>query len=113
MRVTHEPFITFKNVPYERSLFRTASLQVNETVEQLITRLRERALYCLYGTAQNEMIRDQVFENCLSHRLRIKLLEMQDFSLDLLRRKAQAIEFSEKQALMMEGKEFRHYHQNP
>ena len=27
-----------KNVPYERSLFRAISLQVNETVEQFITR---------------------------------------------------------------------------
>ena len=84
-------------MPYERSLFRTASLQVNETVEQFITRLRERALYCVYGTAQNEMIREQIFENCLSHRL----LEMRDFTLDLLRRKAQTIEFSERQARMM------------
>ena len=51
------------------------------------------------------MIRDQVLEKCSSHRLRRKLLEMRDLTLDLLRRTAQTIEFSEKQALMMEGKE--------
>ena len=66
---------------------------MNEAVEQFINRLRERAVYCEFGAAQVEMIRDQVIETCLSHRLRRKRLEMQDLTLNLLRRMAQTIEF--------------------
>ena len=51
------------------------------------------------------MIREQVIEKCLSHSICRKLLEMRDLTLDLLRNTAQNIEFWEKQALMMEGKE--------
>ena len=76
-------FSPLKNVPYERSLFRATSQQVNETVEQFITRLRERAVYCEFGAAKDEVIRDQVIEKCSSHRLRRKLLEMRDLTLDL------------------------------
>lgn len=63
-------------VPYERSLIRATSQQVNKTVEQFITCLLERAVYCELSAAQDEMIRDQVIEKCLSHRQRRKLLEM-------------------------------------
>ena len=107
MDVAHEPFFTVKkNVPNDGSLFRATSQQVNKTVEQFITRLRERTVYCEFCAAQDEMIRDQVIEKCLSHILRRKLLEMRDLTLDLLRRMAQTIKFSVmKQALMMDGKE--------
>jgi hypothetical protein len=51
------------------------------------------------------MIRDQVIEKCASHRLRRKRLETKKLTLDIVRQTAQTIEFSEKQALAMEGKE--------
>ena len=50
------------NVPYERRLFRTMAQLPTESVDQFITRLRERAEYCEFGDAKDENIRDQVIE---------------------------------------------------
>ena len=79
-------FSPLKNVTYERSLFRACSQQVNETVDQFIIRLKERATYCEFGAGENQMIADQVIEKCMSYRLRRKLLEMKDVTLAKLRR---------------------------
>ena len=59
VHVAHETFFTVLN---ERSLFRGTSQQVNE---KFITRLRERAVYCKFGAAQDEMIRDKIIEHFL------------------------------------------------
>ena len=96
-------FSPLKNVTYERSLFRACSQQFNETVDQFITRLKERAAYCEFGAGVDQMIADQVIEKCLSHRLRRKLLEMKDVTLAKLRETAQTIEYSDKRAQAMEG----------
>ena len=69
-KLLSDHFSPLKNVPYERSLFRATSQQPNETVEQFIIRLRERTVFCDFGAACDEMIRDQVIEKCVSHRLR-------------------------------------------
>lgn len=98
-------FSPMTNVPYERSLFRPTGQQINETIEQFITRLRERAEYCNFGGGTDEMIRDQVIEKCISHRLRRKLLEIKDLTLEKLRQTAQAMEFADYQAQVMEGKD--------
>ena len=58
------------NVPYERHLFRTMAQLPSESVDQFITRLREREEYCEFGNAKDENIRDQVIEKCISSRLR-------------------------------------------
>lgn len=42
-------FSPMTNVPCERSLFRSTGQQINETIEQFITRLREQAEYCNFG----------------------------------------------------------------
>ena len=63
------------NVPYERHLFRNTKQLSAETVDQFITRLRQRADYCDFGDKMNEQIRDQVIDKCVSHQLRRKLLE--------------------------------------
>ena len=65
------------NVPYERLCFRETSQLANETVEQFVTRLRQKAQTCEFGDAAtvDEQIRDQVISKCLSHELRRKLLQ--------------------------------------
>ena len=90
------------NVPYERHLFRNMTQQ-RETVDQFVTRLRQRADNCEF-TDLAEQIRDQVIEKCSSHHLRRKLLERgRDLTLVQLQTIARALEASEQQANRMEG----------
>ena len=63
------------NVPYERHIFRTMTQLPTKSVDQFITRLREKADCCVFGETADEHIRDQVIEKYLSSRLRRKLLE--------------------------------------
>ncbi|KAL9984370.1 hypothetical protein ACROYT_G006656 [Oculina patagonica] len=65
------------NVPYERLCFRETSQLANESIEQFVTRSRQKAQTCKFGDAAavDEQIRDQVITKCLSHELRRKLLQ--------------------------------------
>ena len=62
------------NVPFERHVFRNASQRDDETIEQFITRLRQKAETCEF-TKVEEHIRDQIIEKCNSNVLRQKFLE--------------------------------------
>ena len=62
-------------MPYKRHLFHTTDQFSSETINQYVTKLRQRAEYCDFGTNIDEQIRNQVIEKCLSHMLRRKLLE--------------------------------------
>ena len=55
------------NVPNERLCFREKSQLANETVEQFVTRLSQKAQACEFGDAAtvDEQIRDQVISKCL------------------------------------------------
>lgn len=94
------------NVPYERLCFRETSQLANETVEQFVTRLRQKTQTCEFGDAAtvDEQIRDQVISKCLSHELRRKLLQKgRNLTLPQLREIVRSIEESEKQARSFEG----------
>ena len=72
----------------------------NETIEQYITRLRQRAETCEFGNrnAIDERIRDQVVDKCLNHSLGRKLLEKgRTLNLTVLRETAKAFEDSARQ----------------
>ena len=88
------------NVPYEKLCFREKGQLANETVEQFVTRLRQKAQTCEFGDAAtvNEQIRDQVTSNCLSHEPRRKLLHKGRNLTPQLREIARSMEESEKQA---------------
>ena len=68
-------FIPRANVPFERHLFRQEGQKSDETVDQFVCRLKQRASTCEFGNNLNEQIRDQVVEKCCSTTLRKKLLE--------------------------------------
>ena len=94
------------NVPYERLCFREMSQLPSETVEQFVTRLRQKAQSCEFGDAAavDEQIRDQVISKCLSHNIRRKLLEKgKILTLQQLREIARVMEDSEKQARKIES----------
>ena len=63
------------NVPYERHMFRRMSQEESETIDQFVTRLKQKSLSCDYGESSDELIRDQVIDKCRSVALRRKLLE--------------------------------------
>ena len=89
------------NVPYEKLCFREKGQLANETVEQFVTRLRQKAQTCEFEDAAtvNEQIRDQVTSDCLSHEPRRKLLHKgRNLTLPQLREIARSMEESEKQA---------------
>ena len=93
------------NIPYERFCFREMSQLPSETVEQFVTRLRQKAQSCEFGDAAavDEQIRDQVISKCLPHNIRRKLLEKgKILTLQQLREIARVMEDSEKQARKIE-----------
>ena len=69
------------NVTLERSQCINISQQANESMDRYITRLKQKAVYCNFTNVE-ENIRDQVIEKCISQRLRRKLLEKDNVSLD-------------------------------
>ena len=80
--------------------------QVIETVDQFVTRLRQKAQTYEFGDAAtvDEQIRDPVISKCLSHALRRKLLQKgRNLTLPQLREIARSMEESEKQARSIEG----------
>ena len=57
--------------------FREKSQLANETIEQFVIRLRQKAHTCEFGDAAtvDDQIRDQVISKCFSQELRRKLLQ--------------------------------------
>ena len=51
------------NVPYERHLFRTMAQLPVESIDQYITRLRERADYCEFSAARDEIFVTRLLRN--------------------------------------------------
>ena len=60
------------NAAFERSQFRAMVQLPSETVDQYITRLRQKAVYCDFHNVDVN-IRDQIIEKCYAQRLRRKL----------------------------------------
>ena len=62
------------NLPFERHLFRKIEQAQNETVDQVVPLLRQKAISRGFDNV-DEVIRDQVIEKCRSMHLRRKFLE--------------------------------------
>ena len=92
------------NVPYERLVFRETKQSMSETIEQYVTRLRQKAHTCDFGDSCEEQIRDQVISGCVSHNLRLKLLQKgRESTLSQVREIARVMEDAEKEAGEIEG----------
>ena len=73
-------------------MFRNASQRDDETIEQFITRLRQKAETCKF-TKVEEHIRDQIIEKCNSNALHQKFLEKgKELNLEMLTEIARSYE---------------------
>lgn len=93
-----------ENVPFERHQFRQMTQGDNETVDQFVTRLREKADTCAFEEKKDDNIRDQVIDKCKSHILRKKFLEKgATLTLEIILTVSRAYEAADRQAAMMES----------
>ena len=68
-------FIPKANVPFERNLFRQITQSNEETIDQFVCQLKQRAASCDFGGREDEYIRDQLIDKCYSAKLRRKFIE--------------------------------------
>lgn len=66
---------------YERRLFFTISLQLDETIDQYATELKRRAKSCEFGDLKEGLLRDRIVSGIGSNPLYKKLLPTQDLTL--------------------------------
>ncbi|XP_076801019.1 uncharacterized protein LOC143445651 [Clavelina lepadiformis] len=91
VNVLNEQFIPRANVPFERHVFHQLVQNSNETVDQYVCRLRQRAATCEFENT-DDRIRDQVLDKCYSRELQRKFLEQQTLTLADVMRIAKAHE---------------------
>ena len=104
LKVLDDYFIPKANVPFERHLFRQISQSSEETVDQFVCRLRQRAALCDFGEREDEYIRDQFIDKCYSAKLRRKFLEKDgSVTLNDLLKTARAQEAVDLQMVAMGG----------
>ena len=96
-----EYFQPKKNISYERHVFHKAKQQSEETIDNYVVRLSKLAISCEFGD-KNEMIRDQIVNSCASSKLRKKLLEEKDLTLDKIQTLSRTFELSATHAKKMD-----------
>ena len=75
LKVLDDYFIPKAKVPFARHLFGQITQSSEETVDQFVCRLRQRAASCDFGEWEDEYIRDQLIDKCYSAKLRRKFFE--------------------------------------
>ena len=90
-----------RNIPFERHQFRQATQMPGEGIDSFVTKLRQLAKTCEFDNDE-DAIRDQVIDKCLSGRLRRRLLRENSLTLDSLLQISKAFESAEAQASQME-----------
>ena len=90
-----------KNREFERYEFRAMKQMKNETIDQFVTRLRQKSVNCEF-TDKDAEIKSQMIQGCSSQRLRTKCLEEDKTLTDLLTM-ARTMEIAQKEAKCMEN----------
>ncbi|XP_064629303.1 uncharacterized protein K02A2.6-like [Lineus longissimus] len=81
VRTLDAHFLPKVNEPFERHVFRGITQKDDETVDQFVSKLKNQAALCNFAN-QDIDIRDQVIEKCRSAKLKRKLLEQTDLTLN-------------------------------
>ena len=98
VKVLDDYFVPKANIPFERHLFRQIVQESEETVDQFICRLHQRAINCEFGENKNNYICDQVIEKSYLSKLHQKFLEKEEaLTLDDLLRIARSQEAVDRQ----------------
>lgn len=90
------------NAAYQRHVFRQCVQENKETVDEFYIRLRSSSSTCAFGEQQDEHIRDQFIDKCISKPLRRRLLRESNLTLTTLLSIARAAEAADNQALSIE-----------
>ena len=96
-------FTPCANIPYSRHVFRETSQQSSETTLMFVTRLRELAVDCDFGSDINGQIRDQVIERCVDKSLRVKYLTETNITLSKILKMSQTHETAHRHAEQYEN----------
>ena len=83
-----------KNVVFERYVFRQAMQGTNKSSLTLVTRLLKLASTCEFANPNSE-IRNQFIDKCSSNRIRRRLLQKPNLTLENIVEKPQAMELAE------------------
>ena len=93
VKMLDDHFAYKPNTAFERHLFRKMTQREGETVAQFVHRLREQAAVCAFGERTvSEQLRDQVVEQVRDERLRRRLLEKEDLTLQMVLDTARQLE---------------------
>lgn len=74
-------FTPTKNVIFERYVFGNLRQEEGETIDTFVTRLREKAATCEYGTLRDQLIRDRLVLGITDEGARRRLLREKDLTL--------------------------------
>ena len=75
-------FSSRNNVVFERYEFRRCAQEPGEGIDSWYTRLQMKVSTCKFETQTDSIIRDQIVASCLSNKLRRKLLQVSNISLE-------------------------------
>ena len=100
-----EYFAAQNNVVFERYQFRQCTQLEGERVDSWHTRLRIKVRMCEYDNQTDSIIRDQIVACCSSTKLRRKLLETPNISLQEALKTARSLEAAELHAKAIEKSE--------
>ena len=112
VRKLTEYFAAQNNVVFERYQFRQCTQLEGEKVDSWHTRLRIKARMCEYEDRADSIIRDQIVACCSSTKLRRKLLETPNISLQETLKTACSLEAAEMHAKAIEKNETRENNNN-
>ena len=101
MHALNNHFESKRNVVFERHVFREATQGTNEPSLNFVTRLRKFVSTCGFADPNTE-IRDQFIDKCSSNRLRRRLQQEPNLTLEKVVEKAQAMELAERQSIVMQ-----------
>ncbi len=101
MAVVMKKFDTFcqesKNTTYERYLFNTTVQEEGQTIEQYVTQLRTLAENCEYGDLEESLIMDRLILGMRNEKLRERLLNKSDLTLQVALEEIKTYEATRKQ----------------
>ena len=87
-----------KNITYQRYLFFSRHQNVNEGIDAYATELKNRSATCEFGTLKQSLIRDMIVIGLRDNKMRERLLDDAELTMDKAIKKCRAKELTTQQA---------------